>query len=229
MKIGVPNRFVDEQILAYLREHGFKLAEKTARKYLIKCKKPRCTIYLLNPMILPELVEEGLLDLAIIQSVDFSETQTFAVPLLQLDTPHARLMLGVKKSIPLAPLQQLPIKTVLTRTPVLTKQFLEKNKLKWKTRTIRGPAESVASLFGKNFAVVEYVRSGKTMELNELVPVTEVASSVIVMITHPNKVHSPEIKKIRKLLVSPSGRQSPQPDESSEVIIYSKPVSSVSR
>lgn len=219
-KIGIPYRFIDADILNYLRSHGFRLEERLAGKFFIKCSKPRCVIHLLNSYMLPELVEEGVLDLVILPSVDFRETQTFCVPLLDLNVPVGRLMLGVKKAVAGLPLDEMPIKTVLTRTPLLTKEFLEKNGLKWKIRVVRGVTESLSSVFGKSTAIVDYVRTGRTMDLNGMVPVTEIASSSVIALSHPNKVHSPEIKRIRKMLAAPASHGQQQ----SGVVIYSKPL-----
>lgn len=176
--------------------------------------------------MLPELVEEGLLDLAILPSVDFREANTFTVPLAELNIPVGRLLLGVSKELPIVPLRSLPVKTVLTRTPRLTKEFLEKNRLRWKMRVVRGMTFSLSQLLGKQCAVVEYVRTGKTMEQSGLVPVATVASSSVVMIAHPKKVHSPEISRVKRLVVSAHYKWH-QRQKRGEVLIHSQPVAPV--
>ncbi len=229
LRIGIPYRYIDQDILAYLQQRGFKLGERLPRKFSIGCSSPRCTIYLVNSTMLPELVEEGAIDLAILPSVDFREANTFTVSLADLSVTVGKLMLGVSKSMPILPLRELPVKTVLTRTPRLTKEFLDQNKLKWKMRVIRGMSFSLFPILGKDTAVVEYVRTGSTMELNGITPVATVASSSVVLIVHPKKVHAQEINRVKKMIAAPlkEGKPSGQAARHGQVLIHSKPIAPV--
>jgi len=201
LAIGIPYRYITEDILTYLDKASIKLEPRVNRRHFIKGRNPSCIIRLVNSTMLPDLVEDGLIDLAILPSVDFKESQTFAVPLVELNMPVARLMLGISKSLPLVPLKSLPITCVLTRTPRLTKEFLERNKLKWKMKVVRGLTESLASIYGKHYAVVEYVRSGETMAANGLVPIVNVAYSSVLVVAHPKKVNSRQIVRLKKQLL----------------------------
>ena len=236
LRIGIPYRYIDQDILDYLQACGFKLGERNPRKFSVKCSSPRCVIYTVNSTMLPDLLEEGLIDLAILPSVDFREANTFTAPLAELDIPVGKLMLGVSKDLPIAPLKELPIKYILTRTPRLTKEFLERNRLKWKMRVLRGLTFSTFPLFGKEAGVVEYVRTGKTMADNGLVPIATVASSSVVLIAHPRKVHSPQVSRIKKMIVSApltgkpllaANGQNAGAANAGEVLIYSQPVAPV--
>lgn len=202
LKIGVPYRYDDEQILSFLQSKGFRLGQRSAGKFSIKCLSPKCVIYLVNSSVLPELVEEGVLDAALIPSGNYRETKSFAVQLLDLNLIVGRLMLGVSSRLAPIPLRDLPIEGVLTRTPVLTQDFLEKNHLPWKMRVVRGTTESLLPVFGKKYGIVEYVRTGSTMEANGITPVATIATSSVLLIASHDKAHSKEMLKLKKMLAA---------------------------
>ncbi len=202
LRIGIPYRFYDAEILRVMESKGFVFEERVPRKFWVRCRRPRAMVYLLNSNVLTELVEEGRLDAAFIPSVDFTEAHTFCVPLLDLNLVVARLMLGVPNKLARLPLKDIPIDTVLTRTPRLTGEFIEKNGLKWKIKQMRGTMESLLPVFGSRCGIVEYVRTGQTMELNGITPVTTIDTASILLIAHPRNAKSPEIQKIRKMLAA---------------------------
>lgn len=189
-------------ILSFLEERGFRLAEPVPGKFSVKCSSPKCVIYLMNSNALSELVEEGVLDAALLTSGDYREAKSFAMPLLDLNLVVGRLMLGVWAKLPSMSLRNLPIEGVLTRTPVLTKEFLEKNGLPWKMRVVRGTTESLLPVFGKKYGIVEYVRTGSTMEANGITPVATIATSSVLLIASHQKARSQEMQKLRKMLAS---------------------------
>lgn len=206
LKIGIPYRYDDEMILAFLASRGFRLGQRVPNKFFVACSLPKCLIYLVNSNMLPELVEEGVLDAALIPSADYREAKSFAVSLCDLNLIVGRLMLGVPQGVPHVPLKELPIGTVLTRTPVLTKEFLVKNGLGWKMRVVRGRMESLSPIFGKKFGVVEYVRTGRSMELNGVMPVATITTSSVILVANPEKARTRELQKIKRMLASSANR-----------------------
>lgn len=155
-------------------------------------------VYFLRDDDIPQYVEDHVAHIGIVGENVLYEKQKPLKIIEQLGFGKCRLSIAIKKNEVYKDCSFLQQKKIATSYPVLTKKFLDENKIKAEIHEISGSVE-LAPGIGLADAVCDLVSSGSTLFMNGLQEVQTVLKSQAVLVQSENL--SPEYNKILQQLL----------------------------
>lgn len=153
-------------------------------------------LYLRNSDI-PQYVEDGIVDIAIVGENLLIEKQKDVITLLKLGFSKCKVSLAVPKDVEDTTLNYFQNKKIATSYPVTLQTFLDKNKIEAEIHTISGSVE-IAPNIGIADGICDIVSSGSTLFKNGLKESQVILRSEAVLIK--NKALSTEKEEILEKL-----------------------------
>jgi ATP phosphoribosyltransferase len=155
-------------------------------------------VYFLRDDDIPQYVEDHVAHIGIVGENVLFEKQKPLKIIEELGFGKCRLSIAIKKNEVYSNSSFLQNKKIATSYPVLTRKFLEENKIKAEIHEISGSVE-LAPGIGLADAVCDLVSSGSTLFMNGLQEVQTVLKSQAVLVQSENL--SPEYNKILQQLL----------------------------
>jgi ATP phosphoribosyltransferase len=188
---------LSEESLALLKECGIAISDGKEQLIAQSRNFPLEVLYLRNVDI-PQYVNDGVADIAIIGSNTDRESQTGIVRVLPLGFSQCRLSIAVPKAVAFSDLQWLQGKRIATSYPNSLNEFLAAHHLKADIHEISGSVE-IAPNIGLADAICDIVSSGSTLFKNGLKEVHTVLESEAVLYANPKL--SPDKQQLLDQLV----------------------------
>lgn len=190
VSIAVPNKGrLSEEAVELLRRAGLSFDVGT-RQLLAHAWDGRVRILFVRAQDIPELVQDGRVDLGVTGLDLVMESGADVKRLLDLDFGACRLVLAVPEKTGVRRLQDLPRElAVATSFPNLTKAFLKKKGRRAKVIPVSGATEVMPHI-GVADAVTDLTATGSTLAMNELVEVASILKSTAWLIAHPKALRN---------------------------------------
>ncbi|RLI05106.1 ATP phosphoribosyltransferase [Candidatus Bathyarchaeota archaeon] len=202
IKIVLPNkgRLSKPSLNLLLKAGIIPFFEKTNQLY-IQTIIPDVSVVFIRASDIPRFVEAGAADLGITGYDFIVESQAKVVELLDLEFGKAKLVLAKPEKSKIRSVGEINPKTrIATKFPVITKNFLLKNRKKAKILRISGACEIMPSL-GVADLIVDVTSTGATLKTHKLEVVEEVMDSSARLIANKNSLNTKR-KKIEELTLA---------------------------
>ncbi|MCL2561861.1 MAG: ATP phosphoribosyltransferase [Rikenellaceae bacterium] len=173
-----------DQSMALLRECGISIDNGGDQLIARSSNFPLEVLFLRNSDI-PQYVDDGVADVAIIGSNTELECPTNIVRMLDLGFSRCRLSIAVPRETEFAGLSWLAGKRIATSYPNSLRGFLAENGITAEVHVISGSVE-IAPGIGIADAVCDLVSSGSTLIKNGLREVHTVFKSEAVLVANPS-------------------------------------------
>lgn len=172
-----------DQSIALLRECGISIDNGGDQLVAQSPNFPLEVLYLRNSDI-PQYVDDGVADAAIIGSNTDRECQTAIVRQLALGFSRCRLSIAVPREVAFDGLAWLEGKRIATSYPNSLREFLAQNGIRAEIHEISGSVE-IAPGIGLADAICDLVSSGSTLIKNGLKEVYTLFGSEAVLVANP--------------------------------------------
>ncbi len=186
VSIAVPNKGrLSEQAVELLNLAGLRIDLGNSRQLLAETMGGRVRVLFVRAQDIPELVQDGRVDLGVTGLDLVLESGADVRRLLDLRFGGCRLIMAVPEKRGVTRLQQLPKElTVATSFPNLTKAYLKKKGLRAKVIPVSGATEVMPHI-GVADAITDLTATGSTLAMNELVEVASLLKSTAWLIANP--------------------------------------------
>lgn len=166
---------LQEQSLKIINECGISIDNGKDQLRASAFNFPLEVLYLRNSDI-PQYVEDGVADIAIIGENVLVEKQKSVVKLLPLGFSKCRLSMALPKEVEYSGLNYFEGKKIATSYPNSLREFLRKKNIQADIHEISGSVE-IAPNIGLADGICDLVSSGSTLFKNGLVEVEQILSS----------------------------------------------------
>lgn len=170
LRLGIPARSLRLQVLDLLEKAGFAVNVSDSG-HKITIDDPEIDCFFSKTQELAEWVENGMLDVAIVQkarlleqNIKVKEISDFKFGNSTWD--YTRVVVAVPQTSRFKTLQDLENQEVLSRLPNLTKKFFEQQSIKVKVTCVNYPGEAKAEIFNK--PLVDFTDTGRTLREHNL-------------------------------------------------------------
>ncbi len=189
-------RLLDDSV-RLLKECGIKINNGKDQLKAQAGNFPLEILYLRNSDI-PQYVEDGIVDMAIIGQNTVAEKEKNLKELLSLGFSRCRLSIAVPKNAPYSGIQFLHGKKIATSYPNSLKRFLFDNQINAELHLISGSVE-IAPNIGLADAICDLVSSGSTLFKNGLEEKEVILRSEACLVANPNMAK--EVQSIKEKLI----------------------------
>lgn len=148
------------------------------------CADKPLDILFLRDDDIPEYVERGVADYGIVGENILLEKRTRVAVRKKLGFGKCSLVIAIPTTSSIKTVAQLEGKRIATSYPDITEQFLQIQRIKAEVITIKGSTE-IAPNLNLADAICDLTQSGKTLQENNLVPLTTILESEAVLIQTP--------------------------------------------
>lgn len=188
---------LQEDSLLILKECGLKVDASNGKLKSIVPNFPLEVLFLRNSDI-PQYVEDGVVDIAIIGENLLIEEESKLEVLLPLSFSKCRVSLAVPKNSDIQSVKDFQGKKIATSYPTTVQNYLRKNGVTAEIHTISGSVE-VAPTIGLADGICDIVSSGNTLFMNGLRELEVILQSEAVLVQ--NSKLSIEKKEILEKLI----------------------------
>ena len=171
---------LQEDSLLILKECGLKVDASNGKLKSIVPNFPLEVLFLRNSDI-PQYVEDGVVDIAIIGENLLIEEESKLDVLLPLSFSKCRVSLAVPKNSDIQSVKDFQGKKIATSYPATVQNYLRKNGVTAEIHTISGSVE-VAPTIGLADGICDIVSSGNTLFMNGLRELEVILQSEAVLI-----------------------------------------------
>ena len=198
LKIAIQKKGrLSEASLAFLNSLGLRFTPNG--HYLIqKCEDREIDLILLRDDDIPEYVNRGIADFAIIGQNVLLEKQLNANIIRELDFAKCRLCIAVPEDSAIKTIKDLEGERIATTYPELLKEYLAKNNINSAIIPIQGSVEITPELNLAD-AICDVVQTGNTLKAHNLKPLVTILESKALLIT--NDVVKKGKQELRELLL----------------------------
>lgn len=175
---------LQEESLRIIKECGISIDNGKDQLKADAFNFPLEVLYLRNSDI-PQYVEDGVADIAIVGENVLVEKQKQVNNLLKLGFSKCRLSLAIPKEANYKGLNYFEGKKIATSYPNSLKQFLKENNINAEIHVISGSVE-IAPNIGLADAICDLVSSGSTLFKNGLVEVEQILNSEACLVSSNN-------------------------------------------
>lgn len=155
-----------EDSLQLLKECGLKVDASNGKLKSVVPNFPLEVLFLRNSDI-PQYVEDGVVDIAIIGENLLIEEESELEVLLPLNFSKCRISLAVPKNSTIQSVKDFEGKKIATSCPNTVQQYLKENEVTAEIHTISGSVE-IAPTIGLADGICDIVSSGNTLFMNGL-------------------------------------------------------------
>jgi ATP phosphoribosyltransferase len=173
-----------EDSLQILKECGLKVDASNGKLKSIVPNFPLEVLFLRNSDI-PQYVQDGVVDIAIIGENLLIEEGSDLETLLPLNFSKCRVSLAVPKNSTITSVKDFDGKKIATSYPNTVQQYLAKNGVSAEIHTISGSVE-IAPTIGLADGICDIVSSGNTLFMNGLKELEVILRSEAVLVKGPN-------------------------------------------
>ena len=183
LKIAIQKKGrISEASLAFLNSIGLRFTPNG--HYLIqKCEDKDIDLILLRDDDIPEYVNRGIADFAIIGQNVLLEKQLNATVIRELDFAKCRLAIAVPEDSSIKTLNNLEGERSATTYPRLLKEYLTQNNINCAIIPISGSVEITPELNLAD-AICDVVQTGNTLKAHNLKPLVTILESKALLITN---------------------------------------------
>lgn len=189
IKIGIQKGKLEINSLSYLTYCGLRFPENEENYLRIKSINSETELFLLRGNDIIKLINNGILDAAIIGENTFKESNSNKISIVKkLGFAKCRLSLAIpsKMESEYNGLEYFNGKVIATSYPIILNKFLKENKIKFKKIIeISGSVELAPALKIAD-CIFDVVESGKTLFKNNLTEVFIVMQSEAVLVYNSN-------------------------------------------
>lgn len=171
---------LQEDSLLILKECGLKVDASNGKLKSIVPNFPLEVLFLRNSDI-PQYVEDGVVDIAIIGENLLIEEESKLEVLLPLSFSKCRVSLAVPKNSDIQSVKDFQGKKIATSYPATVQNYLRKNGVTAEIHTISGSVE-VAPTIGLADGICDIVSSGNTLFMNGLRELEVILQSEAVLV-----------------------------------------------
>ncbi len=171
---------LQEESLLILKECGLKVDASNGKLKSIVPNFPLEVLFLRNSDI-PQYVEDGVVDIAIIGENLLIEEESKLEVLLPLSFSKCRVSLAVPKNSEIQSVKDFEGKKIATSYPTTVQNYLRKNGVTAEIHTISGSVE-VAPTIGLADGICDIVSSGNTLFMNGLRELEVILQSEAVLV-----------------------------------------------
>ncbi|MDP5010719.1 MAG: ATP phosphoribosyltransferase [Crocinitomicaceae bacterium] len=171
---------LQEDSLLILKECGLKVDASNGKLKSIVPNFPLEMLFLRNSDI-PQYVEDGVVDIAIIGENLLIEEESKLEVLLSLSFSKCRVSLAVPKNSDIQSVKDFQGKKIATSYPATVQNYLRKNGVTAEIHTISGSVE-VAPTIGLADGICDIVSSGNTLFMNGLRELEVILQSEAVLV-----------------------------------------------
>lgn len=171
---------LQEDSLLILKECGLKVDASNGKLKSIVPNFPLEVLFLRNSDI-PQYVEDGVVDIAIIGENLLIEEESKLEVLLPLSFSKCRVSLAVPKNSEIQSVKDFEGKKIATSYPTTVQNYLRKNGVTAEIHTISGSVE-VAPTIGLADGICDIVSSGNTLFMNGLRELEVILQSEAVLV-----------------------------------------------
>ena len=171
---------LNEDSLRLLKDCGIAINNGKDQLKVVVDNFPLEILYLRNSDI-PQYLEDGTADIAIIGENLLAEKQKQVVVVQKLGFSKCRVSLAVPKEVEDTSINYFNGKKIATSYPVTLKAFLDKNNIEAEIHTISGSVE-IAPNIGLADGICDIVSSGSTLFKNGLIETQVILRSEAVMV-----------------------------------------------
>ena len=188
---------LQEESLLILKECGLKVDASNGKLKSIVPNFPLEVLFLRNSDI-PQYVEDGVVDIAIIGENLLIEEESKLEVLLPLSFSKCRVSLAVPKNSDIQSVKDFEGKRIATSYPATVQNYLRKNGVTADIHTISGSVE-VAPTIGLADGICDIVSSGNTLFMNGLRELEVILQSEAVLVKN-SKLSSEKNEILEKLI-----------------------------
>lgn len=198
LKLGLPKGSLQEATIKVFERAGFKIYV-SGRSYFPSIDDPEIEPVLLRAQEMSRYVEEGALDCGITGADWIMENGSKVVSLADLvyakqSAVKVRWVLAVPEKTSITSVKDLQGKRIATELVNVTKQYLQKNKVKADVEFSWGATEAKVA-DGLVDAVVELTETGSSLRAHKLRVIAEVCESTTQFIASPKAAQDSWKKK----------------------------------
>lgn len=198
LKLGLPKGSLQEATINVFERAGFKIYV-SGRSYFPSIDDPEIVPVLLRAQEMSRYVEEAALDCGITGADWIMENGSKVVSLAELvyakqSSVKVRWILAVAEKTSMTSVKDLQGKRIATELVNVTKQYLQKNKVKADVEFSWGATEAKVA-DGLVDAVVELTETGSSLRAHKLRVIGEVCESTTQFIANKKAVQDPWKKK----------------------------------
>ena len=188
LRLGIPARALRFQTIDLLELAGFTV-NVSASGHKITIDDPEIECFFSKTQELAEWVENGMLDVAIVQKARLIEQGIKAKEISEFKYGNGiwdltRVVVAVPCDSKFKTLKDLQGQEVFSRLPNLTKKFFEEQRVKVKVTRVTYPSETKAEMFDK--PTVDFTNTGDTLREHNLRVLT------VIMETSPRMIMNNE-------------------------------------
>jgi ATP phosphoribosyltransferase len=195
------------------------------RSLLIKCRNFDVELLLIRDDDIPEYVQDGICDLGFVGANTVAEDESDVTILKGLDYGVCRLSIAAPKNGGIQTPADLEGKRIATSYPVLTRKYLESNKVSADIVTLSGSVE-IAPRLEVADAITDLVSTGGTLKANGLVELDTIFNSETQLVKTNKPLSEGKQALIKKFLQRIEGYQKA---EKSRYIMMNAPQESVDK
>ena len=208
LRLGLPKGSLQEATLALFRKAGFNFAVGS-RSYTATCDDPEISAVLIRAQEMSRYVEEGVFDLGLTGLDWIKENRSKVVEVEDLvyakqSMRAVRWVLAVPESSPFRSVKDLQSRRIATEVVNITRDYLERNKVKADVEFSWGATEAKAPDLCD--AIVEVTETGSSLRANKYRILETVLESWTKLIANPAAMKNPwkrsKIESIALLLKS---------------------------
>jgi ATP phosphoribosyltransferase len=188
---------LQEDSLLILKECGLKVDASNGKLKSIVPNFPLEVLFLRNSDI-PQYVEDGVVDIAIIGENLLIEEESKLEVLLPLSFSKCRVSLAVSKNSDIQSVKDFEGKKIATSYPTTVQNYLRKNGVTADIHTISGSVE-VAPTIGLADGICDIVSSGNTLFMNGLRELEVILQSEAVLVKN-SKLSADKQEILNKLI-----------------------------
>ena len=191
IRLGIPTRFLLPPTLTIFKAASYDL-EVDEKTFQAKIDDPEIQCFLERTREITKEVENGILDVGISATDRVIGIGAKVVEVCSLDYTRegvwgkGKIVLVVPKDSKIKTLKDLNGKTIITRFPEITEEFLKKNKLSAKIDISDVPNESRIGKLAD--AGVEFVLTGSTLENYHLKSIAFLMETSAILIANPKSL-----------------------------------------
>ncbi len=169
---------LQEDSMKLLKESGLDFELGGREQLMINVKNFPLEIYLLRNSDIPQYLEDGVVDIAILGDNTIAEAVVDVQKIKPLHFGQCKLCLAIPKETPYTDIQFFQHKTIATSYPNTLKKFLKENNIEAKIHEINGSVE-LSIKMGLANAICDLVSTGSTLLSNGLKEVSCVLKSEV--------------------------------------------------
>ncbi|MDA2921833.1 ATP phosphoribosyltransferase [Patescibacteria group bacterium AH-259-L07] len=167
--------------LEYLESLGLQFPKENGRTLVVPCKNAGVEILYVRHSDMPEYVQSGAADFAIVGENVLYENNFKVKEVKKFDFGKCNLVIAVPVVSPIQTTQALEGERIATSYPNSLRKFLQKQKINAVIIEIKGSVE-VAPALGLADAICDLTQTGNTLKENGLKPIETLFNSTAVFI-----------------------------------------------